>query len=78
MAVDTSETKKRIRFISLALGLMLGVGLYMLFKAVTADRYMLLVTFLPMVLFSVPMMRRLIELRKSLATGSPDQPPQNG
>ena len=69
MADDSNETRKRIRFISVALVFMLGVGGYLVFKAVTADRYVLLVTLLPMILFSVPMARTLIELRKKGTRG---------
>jgi hypothetical protein len=70
MADDVNETKKRIRFIAVALGFMVGVGGYLVFKALTEDRFVLLVAILPMIVFSVPMAKTLIELRKSLARGA--------
>ena len=69
MADDVTETRKRIRFIAVALGFMVGVGGYLVFKALTEDRPVLLVAILPMVLFAVPMARRLVELRKTAGTG---------
>lgn len=69
MADDVAETKKRIRFLSVALGFMVGVGGYLIFKALTEDRFVLLVAILPMVIFAVPMARTLIELRKSATRG---------
>ncbi|MFN2240185.1 MAG: hypothetical protein ABR524_12425 [Thermoanaerobaculia bacterium] len=70
MADDVNETKKRIRFITVALAFMVGVGGYLVFKALTEGRFVLLVAILPMLLFSVPMAKTLIELRKSLARGT--------
>jgi hypothetical protein len=64
MPDDVNETKKRIRFIAVALGFMVGVGGYLVFKALTEDRFVLLVAILPMVLFSIPMAKTLIELRR--------------
>jgi hypothetical protein len=65
MPDDVNETKKRIRFIAVALVFMVGVGGYLVFKALTEDRFVLLVAILPMVLFSIPMAKTLIELRKT-------------
>lgn len=69
MADDLSETKRRIRFIAVALGFMVGVGGYLVFKALTEGRPVLLVAILPMVVFAVPMAKTLIELRKAGARG---------
>jgi len=69
MADDVTETKKRIRFLAVALGFMVGVGGYLVFKALTEDRFVLLVAILPMVIFAVPMAKTLMELRKSGTRG---------
>ena len=63
MADDTSrDIRKRILFISGLLGLMLGIAAYLVFKAVVSDRYILLVTMLPMCIAAVPLTKSLTRL----------------
>lgn len=70
MANDPAETRKRILLLSVILGMMAGVTVYLAFKAVTSGNLVLLVVVLPLAIMSVPMVRGLIELRRSAAAGS--------
>lgn len=64
MAEARGNVRQRVLFLSFLLGVMFGVALYLAFKAVQSERYVLLVTLLPMVLISIPLMRQLIRLRR--------------
>ncbi len=70
MANGPVETRKRILLLSVILGMMAGVTVYLAFKAVTSGNLVLLVVVLPLAIMSVPMVRGLIELRRSAAAGS--------
>lgn len=66
MSVESAaDVGKRITFISFALGLMLGVALYLSYMAFQSENYILLVTMLPLLIVSIPMIRTLVRLRKS-------------
>ena len=65
MASENTDPRKQELFISALLGFMIGVGAFLLFKAVTTDRLILLVVLLPMFLTSFPLVQTLKELRRA-------------
>lgn len=64
---DPAAIRKRILFISVVLGLMVGVTVYLIQRAITVGNPVLIVVVLPMFLTAIPMVRALIRLRKKTA-----------
>jgi hypothetical protein len=59
-----AELRKRLLFITFLLGLMAGVGVYLVFKVMQQQNYVLLVALLPMAIAAIPLAKKFRELRK--------------
>ena len=60
-----AETRKRILFLSVVLGAMVGVAVYLIVKVLQLQNFVLLVVLLPLAIVAVPLVRNLRALRKS-------------
>lgn len=67
MANDTpGSILKRIIFISVVLGMMFGVGLVLILRAIFKPDLSLIAVVLPMFMMAIPMVRALIRLRRTI------------
>lgn len=77
MTTDTpGDIRKRILFLSFVLGCMAGISLYLIFKAVQQQNYLLIVVLLPMFITSIPLAKTLARLRKARQAGKAGAAPQ--
>ena len=68
MTHDDADLRKRMLFLSGVLGVMAGVGAYLLYKAVQRDNFALVAVLLPMLIAAIPLvksLRRLNEIRRT-------------
>lgn len=64
MTDDTpAAIRKRVLFISVVLGAMVGVTLYLIVKSIDRDRPEMIAVILPMLLIAIPLIRTLSNLR---------------
>jgi len=64
---NQDDIRKRILFLSILLGAMAGIGIYLTVKVLASGNGVLLVALLPMALASVPLVKSLRELRRERA-----------
>lgn len=68
MTETQSDVRKRIIFLMFFLGVMAGIGVYLVYKATQQQNFALIAVVLPMALASIPMvksLRQLIERRRN-------------
>lgn len=66
----SSDIRKRILFIIVLLGIIAGVGMYLVLKAVRQDNYVLLAILPALAMSAIPMLTSLSRLKRQQQSGN--------